>query len=139
MDWPKLKFDSPEAPLVIGILGDNPFGGALDMIVKDKLVNLHPIQVVQVKDESEAKQCHILFLCRSMRQTYDQYLPGLAGAHVLTVSDIERFARRRGVVGLVVENERVKLEINPKAAMEAGLTVSSQLLRIARLVTEAPQ
>jgi hypothetical protein len=137
VDWPAAKFRSPDSPLLIGVMGDNPFDEDLVRLVANKMVDRHPIGVVAVNDPAGAARCHVVFFSRSMKQSFDQLLPALGEAHVLTVSDIEKFARRHGMVGLVLENERVKLEISPKAAAAAGLTLSSQLLRIARLVPEA--
>lgn len=57
---------------------------------------------------------------------------------MLTVSDLPGFARGAGVIGLVNENNRIKIEINLKAAREAGLKISSRLLEVSRLVRDRP-
>jgi len=81
------------------------------------------------------KDCHILFISRSERPRLEQILAHLQGRSVLTVSDLEDFARQGGVIRFVLVEDKVRLRINLEAAKAAGLTISSKLLRPAQIVT----
>jgi hypothetical protein len=63
-----------------------------------------------------------------------EILQRLQGASVLTVGEADRFARRGGMIGFVLEDNRVRLEVNRAAAEKAGLQLSSKLLAVSRLV-----
>jgi len=56
------------------------------------------------------------------------------GPGVLTVGEGEAFAHAGGVIAFVIENRRVRFDINQTAADSAGLQLSSKLLSVARLV-----
>lgn len=136
VEWPAQKFSTPDEPFVIGIVGDDPFEGALDGIVQGKTVNHHPIEIRRLTLGAEFKQCHILFISRSLKKSFNLILAETRADHVLTVSEIDRFAERGGAVGLLLEDENVKLEISRHTAEAAGLKMNSQLLRVARLAPE---
>jgi hypothetical protein len=84
--------------------------------------------------------CHVLFISQSEAADLDRILSELKGRALLTVSDLESFSRRGGIVRFVNENNRVRLRVNVEAAKAARLTISSKLLRVAEIVaTETVQ
>ena len=135
VEWPAQAFASQRSPLVIGVLGSDPFGAALDEVVRGEVVNGRTLEVRRYQRVEEVKDCHILFISRSERPRLEQILAHLQGRSVLTVSDLEDFARQGGVIRFVLVEDKVRLRINLEAAKAAGLTISSKLLRPAQIVT----
>lgn len=133
VEWPAAKTGSP---VVIGIYGEDPFGRMLDEAAAARSSPDRRLEVRRVKTAEEAAAVAILFIGASAKDELAGLLPGLEAAHVLTVGDLPRFAARGGVVGLLVEDKRVRLEVNAAAAGRAGLTISSRLLNLARLVED---
>ena len=133
VEWPTNAFSDPHAPLVIGILGDDPFGPFLDDTVRGEAVSDHPLVVRRYHDIDEIKDCHILFISRSEAGAFGQILAGLQGRNLLTVGDSPGFAKLGGVVRFVTD-KTIKLRINLDAAKAADLTISSKLLRPAEIV-----
>ena len=132
--WPAGAFADSAAPLVIGILGDDPFGPYLDETVKGESVAGHPLAVRRLAGLEEAAGCHILFVTRGEMGRLPEILDTLAGRSVLTVSDAEGFAKRGGMIRFLTDRNRIRLRINLEAARAADLTLSSKLLRPAEIV-----
>ena len=135
VDWPPRAFPVADAaPIVIGIVGEDPFGTAIDDLVRGEVVRDHALIVKRMPADGDLRSCHVLFISRSEKEHLPALLSQLKGSPVLTVSDMERFGEQGGIVNLVLENKAVKIEINPAAAERAGLQISAKLLRLARLV-----
>jgi len=139
VDWPHTAFETPDAPLVIGVLGRDPFGAQLDEVVKGESVKGHPLQVRRFATVEELNGCHILFVSASEQRRLDEILQRVKGRSVLTVADKGDFAQRGGMILFVTERERVRMRINLEAAEAAGLTLSSKLLRPAEIVKAGPR
>lgn len=137
VEWPAHAFENPESPLVIGVLGLDPFGSFLDELVRGEKVNGREIVVERYRWVGEIDRCHILFVSGSEGPRVEQIARTLRPRSVLTVCDWEGFAREGAIVRLVMERSRVRLRINLDAAKAAGLTISSKLLRSAQTVTAA--
>ena len=132
--WPPNSFSDASAPLRICIFGQDPFGPELRNITNDKTVNGRKLQVDQVVDLQVARTCHILFIASSEKAQLKHVFESLRGTYVLTVGDTKGFAELGGMVNFVLEENRVRFEVNQKAAEQAGLTISSKLLGVAKLV-----
>lgn len=135
VDWPPQAFPEAQTPLVIGILGEDPFGAYLDETVRDEKVTNRPLAVQRYRRVEEIKTCHILFISRSESDRLGQILARLKDRNILTVGDADGFARRGGMIGFVTEKNKIRLRINLEAAKAANLIVSSKLLRPAEIVT----
>jgi hypothetical protein len=135
VDWPPDAFANPGAPLVIGILGDDPFGSSIDEAVRGEKVNNRPMEIRRFSDSDDYSDCHILFISQSEAGRLDQILGKLRGRSVLTVSDIDGFSKVGGIIRFVVENSKVRLRINLDASRQARLRISSKLLRPAEIVS----
>ena len=131
VDWPAGAFADQSAPIVIGVLGDDPFGGALDQAVANERVNGRPVVVRRVKSVADTTGCHILYISSSESPQLAQILGALKGRDVLTVSDVDHFVESGGMIRFVLIDQHVRLVINPQAAQSAGLKLSSKLLRAA--------
>lgn len=131
VDWPQGSFADERSPIVIGVLGDDPFDGSLDQAVAGEHVNGRPVVVRRLKSLADATGCHILYISSSEAPQLPQILSTLKGRNVLTVSDLDHFVQSGGMISFVLIDEHVRLRINPKAAQAAGLRLSSKLLSAA--------
>ena len=134
VEWP----GEGREPLVIGVLGKDPFGPVLDEVVRDKTVHGRPLVVRRFHQLAELGACHILFIARSESRLIPEVLEPLHKAGVLTVADIDQFAKSGGVIGFTMDNGRIRFEINLGAARRAGLRISSRLLGLALVTGGAP-
>ena len=133
-DWPPESFPDSQAPLIIGILGDDPFGPFLEETVRGETVRGRPVEIRRYRGIEEIKTCHILFVSRVEMDRLADMLAALKDRPVLAVSDGDDFAQRGGMIQFVIERSRIRLRINLEAAQAAKLTISSKLLRSAELV-----
>jgi hypothetical protein len=131
--WPPKVFTSPDQPFLIGILGDDPFGTFLDDTVKGENVDGHPLVIRRYSSIEDVDDCQILFVSSSESGQLGAILSALKGKSILTVGDKEDIIRGGGMVRFFVENNKLRLKINPEAAKDAGLTISSKLLRLAQI------
>ncbi|HWA10945.1 MAG TPA: YfiR family protein [Opitutaceae bacterium] len=134
VDWPPAAFAEPNTPLVIGVLGDDPFRNYLDETVRGETANARPIVIERFRRVEDIKTCHVLFISRSETGRLDQIFANLRGRNILTVGDAEGFAQHGGMIRFVIDNNKVRFRINLEAAKAANLTISSKLLRPAEIV-----
>ena len=135
VEWPAAAFAAANSPLVIGILGGDPFGAYLDETVRDEKVNNRPLEIQRYHGVDQIKTCHVLFISRSEANRLEQILVGLKDRSILIVGDGDDFVQRGGMVRLATAQNKIRLIINVNAAKAARLTISSKLLRAAELVT----
>lgn len=131
VQWPAKAFPEIQAPLVIGVLGDDPFGGYLDAAVRGESVNTHSLTVQRYRRVEDIKECHLLFISSSESTRMKEILTALKDRPILTVGDVESFSVHGGMVRFVIEKGRIRLRINEDKAKTAELTISSKLLRLA--------
>jgi YfiR/HmsC-like len=137
VEWPPQSYEDPAAPFVIGVLGTDPFGPALEGAVRGETLNGRSFVIERYRNVAEIRHCQILFISRSEAAHIGEIGAALAGHSILTVSDIEDPTQRGVMIRFVAENNRIRLRINADAAKAAGLSISSKLLRPAELVTSA--
>jgi hypothetical protein len=135
VDWPPEAVPDSQAPLVIGILGTDPFGDFLDATVRGERRGARPFVVQRYQRVEDITRCDILFINRSAGAQPEEILARLKNRPILTVSDADRFAERGGMIRFVTDRSRIRLQINPEAAEAAHLTISSKLLRVAEVIT----
>lgn len=133
VEWSPSSFSSSDAPLVIAVVGANPFGNMLEQVVAGKKILGHPVVVQHYPAAGNIEACHVLFVPR----TEDANLPTLfaqtAGKTVMTVGETDPFIHGGGVIRFFTENNKMRFEINPDAAQAAHLTISSKLMKLARI------
>lgn len=134
IEWPANAFSDPESPIVIGVLGNDPFASDLDGIVRGEKVNNHPLVVQRYQQVEEIKACHILFISQSEAKRLERIFMALKNRSVLTVGDADGFARRGGMIRFATQNNKIRFRVNLEAAKNANLTISSKLLRAAEIV-----
>ncbi|HJQ65822.1 MAG TPA: YfiR family protein [Gemmatimonadales bacterium] len=137
VDWPAEAFADSGAAVEICVLGADPFGDFLDQTVRDERVGGRALQVRRYHRVDEINACHILFISRSEGSPTADMLAGLKRRPILTVSDIDGFAERGGIIAFVTDRQRIRLKINVLAAAAAHLTISSKLLRVAEIIPSA--
>jgi hypothetical protein len=137
VEWPPTAFASPSAPLCIGVLGADPFGAALDETVKGEAIGNHKLVIARSNNVQDLKGCQLIFVSDSERDHVSDILAALDPEAVLTVSDIESFARRGGVINFFLQGNKVRFEINPTSARHEGIRISSQLLSLGRIIDPA--
>ncbi len=131
VEWPQ----GGGADVDVCVLGDDPFGRDLSLIEGKKVLN-RKITVREVDSYRNANACDILFISRSEEDDLPRIIKFLMRLPVLTIGDGEGFADKGVMINFYMENRTVRFEINPKAAGRAGLRISSNLLRIAKIVGE---
>lgn len=136
VEWPAHAFGSSSAPLVIGVLGDDPFGAYLDNVVTGEKVGEHPLMIRRYRRDEDPDACHILFVSASETSRLGTVMARMKGRSILTVSDLDAFNRAGGMVRFVTESGKIRLRINVEAAKACELKISSKILRPATVVTQ---
>lgn len=134
-EWPAKSFAPANAPLVIGVYGDDPFGPYLDGLVRDEKVGGRRLVVRRISRIDQVRDCHILYVSRSEQANLETIISGSHGLPVLTISDSDRFTNLGGMVRFVMEDGKVRLRINAAAAKVEGVVLSSKILRHATIVS----
>ena len=135
VEWPAGSPEATGSPFVIGILGENPFGNYLREIIAGESINGHRLTIQQYKNVDEIKLCHILFINAADNRHIGEVTTALKGRSILTVSDAASFIDAGGMIRLSTINNKIKIQVNPAKAREAGLTISSKLLGVAEIVS----
>jgi len=131
VDWPSIALPEDNSPLVIGILGDDPFGSFLDETIRGEEVKKHPIIVHRFRHVNDIKSCHILFI--NVPNT-DDLIGTLKGKSILTVGDSHNFLQKGGMIRLYTENNKIHMQVNLAAVKAADIDISSKLLRVAEII-----
>jgi hypothetical protein len=134
VEWPQDSFQDAAAPIVIGIIGDDPFGGNLLHMIEGKTVRGRYLVIRKERFGDDLRRCEVLFISASERQRSTRILGSLRGASVLTVSDIGGFAEAGGTMQFVTEERQLRLVVNLDAARQSKLLVSAKLLALARVI-----
>lgn len=139
VEWPaEGEASAASSPFVISILGDDPFDAAIDDTLRGKAVASRQLVLRRIRRAEEVGDSRILFISSSEKAQLAEILKHLEGTAVLTVGEMDRFAEQGGVIRFRMEEKRVRLDINPEAAERANLRISSELLKLARIVKGAP-
>lgn len=132
-EWPPTAFEHADSPTVICVLGDNPFGDALDAAVRDETANGRKIVVQHHRAVQEIKMCHVLYISGSAARQIKEISAALAGRSILSVRDSDGSDRYDTIVRFITEQNRINLRINLKAATAARLVLDPRLLRAAEI------
>jgi len=134
VEWPAAAFESKTAPFVVGILGDDQLAAAIGAVFKDKRLGDRPVTVTRASRIEDLQACHMLYVGASEDRRLEQLLGQLDRKPMLTIGDFGRFTQRGGMIGLVVQGDKVRFEINDRAARAAGVRLNANLLRLATAV-----
>ena len=131
VEWSSAPGLVPGAPIVIGVVGPDPFRGTLEEAVADKVVDGHALLVRHFSDAFNPDRCHVLVIGDLGRSDIVLILKSIAGEPVLTVGDRADFADLGGAVALSVESGHVRIRVNRKTLTASRLKLSAQILRLA--------
>ena len=134
VEWPEQTFPQADSPLRIGILGVDPFGTALDEMAAHERVRNRPLTITRSAVVMDLQSCHLIFVAASERGHVDRIIDELPAMAVLTISDIDGFAERGGMIRFFLADKKIRFEINPETAQRQQLKVSAQLLSLGKLV-----
>ena len=129
--WPD---ESNDSTLTLYVIGEASFYAALDTI-EGKIIRGKTLQIKHIKSLRNIKDCDMLFITSAEKDNLENLINPIRGSSILTIGDTKGFAERGVMINLYIEEERVRFEINVEAASQAGLEISSQLLKLAKIVT----
>jgi hypothetical protein len=149
VDWPPVK-EANNVPVTIGIIGKDPFGKAFDTI-KDKQVKGRPTVIKYFKSYKDLKtadsnstksadttenlkKCHLLFICQSEKDSLAEITALAQKSSILTVGEMPEMLQSGGIIKFLIEEDKVRFDINLTSARQSSLTIRSQLLRLAKRV-----
>jgi hypothetical protein len=130
VEWPSEAFDGPSHPITICVLGKDPFGSALNEVIAGNTLHGHAFRTRLISEIRESEDCHILFFPASELKSTPK-LGQVRNPCTLTVGEVENFLPDGGMVNFVIQEGRVRFEINPTAVGKSHLRVSSKLLSLA--------
>ncbi len=133
IEWPSSAFDGSDSPINLCILGENPFGATLDMVVSEEKAQGRMAQVIRLNSVKQSSQCHIVFISRSETGNEITILEALKNHPILTVSDIKDFSTRGGMIEFHVKDNRIRFIIDPDKIKSENLQVNVNLIRVGDL------
>lgn len=139
VQWPADASAAKGESFPICIFGEDPFGTVLDTILSGESIKGKPVVLKRVLKLQAALECRVLYISASEDARLKEILAGLDKTGVLTVSDIPQFSQRGGIIQFVTVANKVRFEVNLSTAQDAGLTLSSDLLKVAVAVRKSSQ
>lgn len=136
VEWPPHAFAAENDPLGICVVGPDPFGNELEAVMEGEQISGRPIALRRFERAADMEGCHLVFVGRTAEGEMRNALARVQGEPVLTVGETEEFIANGGMIRFFTEQNRVRLQINPDAADEAHLRVSSKLLRSSQIVAK---
>ena len=135
VEWPAASHSDSQSPIIITVLGTNPFGSAVETIVEGRSANGRPVTVKYAKTADTILPTHILFIPKTEDTIATAVLEQLQGTPVLTVGESDNFKSAKGMINFVIERNQVRFELNMASVEHAHLKISSQLQKVATKVT----
>jgi hypothetical protein len=137
VEWPSEAFPTADSPLVIAVLGKDPFGKLLDAAAEGRTVNNRKIAIRRLESAASPEPCHILFIADSEKDRRAAIQVAFKGKTVLMVSEFPDFAEKEGIIQFEKQDRKVRLVVNVDNAKDRSLKISANLLRIARIIRKS--
>lgn len=134
IDWPGGTFADADTPFSIGVFGDASFALFLEKAFKNRTVNGREFVFTSSDTVHDLLKSQLLFVSASQQGKLSDVIAALGGGNILTVSDMEKFARLGGIIGFFKAGKKLNFEVNLEAAERAGLKISSKLLALGKVV-----
>lgn len=128
-----VKWEDDRSVSEICVVGDDLVGSSLAQVQRASK-DYQNLSIQRKTGDASLSGCHVVFISDSAESSLGKILYSLKERSVLTVGDVRNFAERGGMVGFVVSDKKIKLEVNTKAADEVDVKISSKLLGIAHKV-----
>jgi hypothetical protein len=139
VDWPAHAFESPGAPLVVGMLGADAIAADLAQAVAGRTVGDHAIQVRRLREGDPTSGLHVLFVGRTEAQRLPAIARAVQGQPTLIIAESPGALQAGAAINLVIATDgRVRFEVALDAAERAGLRLSSRMLALAQTVRGGP-
>lgn len=136
VSWPEEVFEGQDARFVFAVVGQDPFDEHLDRALADRKIGERAVSVVRHADPKGIRRCQILFVPATEMKHLPKVLAAVKGEPVLLIGEADGFARKGGAVNFYIAKKNVRFEINPAETKRRGLSVSSRLLKLARVIEE---
>jgi hypothetical protein len=128
--WPSMAV-ADAGGFSLCVLGRDPFGSTLDAVVAREVIDGMRVVTKRIAKVENALGCRILFVSGLADEEIIRVLQTLGKTSILTVSDMPQFVERGGMIQFVSQGNKVRFTVNVAAAEQAGLALSSELLRVA--------
>src|SRR5512133_180711 len=135
VEWPQTALPRENTALTMCIAGKGPLNEVIETLA-GKTVRNRKLVIRQLSKSEDLNECQILFINTVMKPSLTHLLTASAPRSILTISDIKGFAAAGGMIELVPVRDKIRFEINNRAAQNSGLRISSHLLRLATTVIE---
>lgn len=143
VQWPNTAFAAPGSPVNICVLGEDPFGAALDEVASGQKIDARTIAIRRIKEYTREytrdTACHVMYIADLKSLRSGQAVDLIRGNHILTVTDERAPSTGTGIIHFVIRNGRVRFNIDDEMAAQNGLTISSKLLSLAVDIKRRPQ
>jgi hypothetical protein len=134
IEWPPEAFQNEKAPITLCVFGRDPFGNALEDIIRGRAVNNRAILARRINELGDLKSCQLVFVSAAEDKRLPEILNNLKDTSAIVVGEGEGFAERGGGIQFFLEGNRLRFAVNVDAVQRARLRVSSKLLALARIV-----
>jgi YfiR/HmsC-like len=134
VEWPSDTFQSEKSPITLCVFRRDPFGSALDEIIRGKIINNRAVLARRINELSDLKSCQLVFISSVEDKHLSEVIGSLKGRSALLVGEGEGFAERGGGIQLFQEDNKLRFAVNLDSIQRARLTVSSKLLALAKIV-----
>jgi hypothetical protein len=131
VDWPEGTFRDAKAPIVIGILGPDPFAGSFDAAMKGRTVGDRAVLVRHFATAADVTPCQVLFVSAAGDDQFAEAVRKLGPVGLLAVGETEQFVNLGGIIRFYEKGNRIRFQINQNAATQAKLRIRAKLLRLA--------
>ena len=129
--WPAGTFSRPDAPVVIGIFGRDPFGSVINSIARSYTTNERHVEIRRCTELVQLPTCNIVFVAPSAMGRLEEVVTNVAALPILLVGDSPGFLDRGGMINFVMVANKIRFDISRKNCAKAGLEISSKLLKVA--------
>jgi len=134
VEWPDSAFANENSPIVLAVLGKDPFGKILDETIESEKIGKRQVIIKRIGSFNELGACHVLYISTSEGNIYKNILKHVGVSPVLTISDIDNFGLAGGDINFYIEENKVRFAINVQGVKESDLKISSKLLRLAKII-----
>ncbi|GAB6095271.1 hypothetical protein JCM14469_15230 [Desulfatiferula olefinivorans] len=131
--WPESVFETAESPMVCYVMADDALGSILETL-ENKTVSGHPLRIRRIRTLAELRDGHLLFIGEGRGRRVSAILDQVADRPLLTVGDVDGFARQGGMIGFIRKGNTIRFQVNLGEVRRSGLVIGSRLLKLAEIV-----